>query len=58
MKKYISFLLSVTLLISITGCDDYLDVKPVSSITSSSFWNSPEDCEAYLVGIYNSTRTR
>jgi len=58
MKKYISFLFSVTLLISITGCNDYLNVKPVSSITSSSFWNSPEDCEAYLVGIYNSMRTR
>jgi len=58
MKKYISIILSITTLIIFSGCDKYLDVKPVSSITSSSFWNEPGDCEAYLVGIYNSMRTR
>tara|TARA_R110002050_G_scaffold168155_3_gene299290 strand:- start:9459 stop:10904 length:1446 start_codon:yes stop_codon:yes gene_type:complete len=57
MKKQILFLLSVVTLFSISSCDEYLDVKPVSSITSSSFWNEPEDCEAYLVGIYNSIRS-
>lgn len=57
MKKYISFLLPVALLFSLSGCDDYLDVKPTSSITSSSFWNDPQDCEAYLIGIYSSMRS-
>jgi hypothetical protein len=58
MKKYISIVLSIITLIIFSGCEKYLDVKPVSSITSSSFWNEPGDCEAYLVGIYNSMRTR
>lgn len=58
MKKYISIALTAVLIVISTGCEEYLDVKPVSSITSSSFWNTPDDCDAYLTGIYNSTRTR
>lgn len=58
MKKYLSIILSIVSLIIISGCNNYLDVKPVSSITSSSFWNEPGDCEAYLIGIYNSARSR
>lgn len=56
MKKQTIFLLKVVLLLVFSGCDNYLDVQPVSSITSSSFWNKPEDCEAYLVGIYSALR--
>ncbi|MFV0268426.1 MAG: RagB/SusD family nutrient uptake outer membrane protein [Draconibacterium sp.] len=55
---YKSIIVIVSVLLTLSACDNFLDVKPVSSITSSSFWNGPEDCEAYLVGIYNSVRAR
>nr|WP_320154006.1 RagB/SusD family nutrient uptake outer membrane protein [uncultured Draconibacterium sp.] len=58
MKKYITITLLLALIIFNSGCEKYLDVKPVSSITSSSFWNEPSDCEAYLVGIYSEVRNR
>lgn len=34
------------------GCDDILDVKPVSQITGSGYWNAPGDASGYLTGIY------
>ena len=37
------------------GCD-ILDVKPVSTITSDSFWQNSSDAKAYLTGIYNRVR--
>lgn len=55
MKKYSAIILTIIVLSGITGCSDYLDVKPESSITSSSFWNSEGDCKTYLVGIYDVT---
>lgn len=41
--------------ILICGCDA-LDVEPVSTITSGSFWKRSSDAEAYLMGIYNRYR--
>ena len=58
MKKYIIISFISAFMLFNTGCEEYLDVKPVSSITSASFWNEPGDAEAYLVGIYNSLRSR
>lgn len=39
----------------ISSCS-LLDVDPVSTITSSSFWKNPGDAKAYLTGIYNRVR--
>lgn len=33
-----------------------LEVDPVSTITSQSFWKTPGDAKAYLTGIYNKVR--
>ncbi|MEG1564330.1 MAG: RagB/SusD family nutrient uptake outer membrane protein [Bacteroides sp.] len=33
-----------------------LDIEPVSTITSQSFWKNPGDAKAYLAGIYNRVR--
>lgn len=54
MKKTIimSWIACCTLL---CGCS-LLDVEPVSTITSESFWKSPGDAKAYLTGIYNRVR--
>ena len=35
---------------------DLLDVEPVSTITSQSFWKNSGDAKAYLTGIYNKVR--
>lgn len=39
-----------------TGCADKLDLVPVSDITSSGFWQTEDDCKAYLTGIYDQLR--
>ncbi|MCG6190642.1 RagB/SusD family nutrient uptake outer membrane protein [Maribellus maritimus] len=57
-NRYKSIIVTLSVMLILSACDNFLDVKPVSSITSSSFWNKPEDCEAYLTGIYNSVRSR
>ncbi len=57
-NRFKSIIITLSIILILSACDNFLDVKPVSSITSSSFWNKPEDCEAYLVGIYNSVRSR
>ena len=33
-----------------------LEVDPVSTITSQSFWKTSGDAKAYLTGIYNKVR--
>lgn len=53
MKKFI--ILGIACCLSFGSCD-VLDVNPVSTITSDSFWNSSSDAEAYLIGIYNKVR--
>ncbi len=38
------------------GCN-LLDIEPVSTITSESFWKNSEDARCYLTGIYNQARS-
>lgn len=40
---------------SLYSCN-LLDVEPVSTITSQSFWKNPGDAKAYLTGTYNKVR--
>ena len=35
-----------------------LEVEPVSTITSQSFWKNSGDAKAYLTGIYNKVRVK
>src|SRR5699024_10387413 len=50
--KLIIGLFLVSLLVYETGCDKILDVKTVSSITNTSYWNAEGDVTGYLTGIY------
>ena len=52
-KIFISLFIPLLFLVS---CTDELEISPVSSITSAGFWNGPDDCEAYLTGIYDDVR--
>jgi len=53
-KRIIQFVIPLVLIY--TGCTKELDVKPLSSITSESFWNTSSDAESYLIGIYDKLR--
>lgn len=43
-------------LLLLGGCDSILDVEQESAIIGSGYWNSPDDVEAYLTGIYYAFR--
>ena len=36
----------------LVSCEEHLDVPPVSSITSASYWQGENDAASYLTGIY------
>lgn len=50
------FILGLACCLGLSSCD-ILDVNPVSTITSESFWKNPSDAKAYLTGIYNKVRS-
>lgn len=54
MKKYIGILMMTVLVL--TGCESWIEVKPVSEITRSSYWNKEGDVRGYLTGIYANFR--
>lgn len=56
MKTKRIYRIILPLVLIFAGCTDVLDVKPVSSITSESFWNTKGDAESYLIGIYDKLR--
>lgn len=51
MKKYIIIILSLSLVI-LSACEDHLNLKPISYITSESFWTSNDDVRGALNGMY------
>lgn len=53
--KRIKILMLIACCALVHSCS-LLDVEPVSTITSQSFWKSPGDAKAYLTGIYNRVR--
>ncbi|MEO7977362.1 RagB/SusD family nutrient uptake outer membrane protein [Flavobacterium sp.] len=56
MKKI--FILSVTLsLFSLTSCEDFLDLQPISEETSGNGYNTASQIEAALVGSYESLQS-
>ncbi|MEX2569129.1 MAG: RagB/SusD family nutrient uptake outer membrane protein [Cyclobacteriaceae bacterium] len=52
-------ILKIALLINLficSACSDFLDVEPVSVITTESFWQSEGDAEGALIGMYVNLR--
>jgi hypothetical protein len=53
MKKY-TVLLAVTLLLGIQSCnDDFLERAPETEISKENFFNTAEDLEIYINGLYD-----
>jgi len=40
--------------ISVTSCDDYLDLRPQDGIIREEFWKTKEDIQAAVIGVYSS----
>jgi len=52
MKKIISISIIISSIIAFSSCENHLDLKPVSYITSGSFWTSKDDVDGALNGLY------
>jgi len=50
--KYISCGLILSVLFSLSACDDYLDQKPLDGLVRSEYWNTKEEVLATLAGAY------
>lgn len=52
MKTLKIYLLACALL-SAAGCKDFLDVEPITSVTETNFYKTPQDAYKALVGCYD-----
>ena len=53
MKKYIQVLLAAGML-TVSGCnDEFLDRVPQTEISKDKYFNSEQDLETYILGLYN-----
>lgn len=54
MKQLISYTLLLLLAISTTSCKKWLDLKPQDGIVREEFWQTKEQVDAAVTGIYSS----
>ena len=52
MKKYILYSLCISLLASLSGCSDFLEVAPPEKPSEATFWKSKRDFDLGLTGCY------
>lgn len=45
--------LLITMVVSATSCNNYLDLRPTDGITREKFWQSKEQIQSAVVGCYN-----
>jgi hypothetical protein len=53
MKKIFSFIYAGAILLVLTSCKDFLEKNPLDQISSQIFWNTEEDVQIGLTGIYS-----
>lgn len=51
--KRITFISAIMLLLLATSCSDYLDVKPSNALSSDNFYQTEEQIDQALTGVYN-----
>ena len=54
MKQLISYTLLLVMLMSTVSCKKWLDLKPQDGIVREEFWQTKEQVDAAVVGIYSS----
>ncbi|MEP7095076.1 MAG: RagB/SusD family nutrient uptake outer membrane protein, partial [Flavobacterium sp.] len=59
MRTKIKSILAILLIfVTVTSCDDYLDLRPEDGIVREEFWKTKEDIQAAVIGIYSSLLKR
>ncbi|MEL1253105.1 RagB/SusD family nutrient uptake outer membrane protein [Flavobacterium sp. DGU38] len=59
MRTKIKSILAILLIfVTVTSCDDYLDLRPEDGIVREEFWQTKEDIQAAVIGIYSSLLKR
>jgi len=53
MKKIIYFIMSAALILSFTRCNDFLDIEPQGAENSDNFFDTKENGERSIIGIYD-----
>jgi tetratricopeptide (TPR) repeat protein len=53
MKNKISFIFLVCLFFTYSSCDDYVDILPEAQQNSENFFNTPDDYNGALIGVYD-----
>jgi starch-binding outer membrane protein, SusD/RagB family len=54
MKHLVSYTLLLVLVISATSCKKWLDLKPQDGIVREEFWQTKEQVDAAVTGVYSS----
>jgi hypothetical protein len=54
MKKTFFYIISISLAAGLGSCKKWLDLKPQDGIVGNEFWNTKEQVEAAVTGIYTS----
>jgi len=57
MKKLLFSIAIISLIVGTSCNKDYLDVKPTSSITAGNFYQSQQDIQQAVTGVYSSLRS-
>ena len=57
MKKYISIFIIVAGLLLQQACTDDLNLAPISSISDANYWLTPDQFDAFVVGVHARFRT-
>ncbi len=53
MKKIINLMIAAAVILTLTGCNDFLDVEPQGAENSGNFFDTKENGERAIIGIYD-----
>ena len=54
LKKYINTFMIALLLVLSTGCDGWLDMRPINGVVKQDYWKTKEQVRASMFGAYAS----
>lgn len=58
MKAYKIFATALLAASTLTGCEDFLDIKPLNDIVLENFWNEKSDVDNMISGCYSTMQSR
>lgn len=58
MKSLKTIIIAAAVAVSLTACNDYLDIMPENSLPTENMWKSKSDVESALFAGYYNLRDR